>query len=137
MPRKPHHEVLIFSRSVWLNTGWDKDADTQQWRVYARPRHCGRGGLRPWWSGLTPKSDIGPIPNVNLPTPCLRAYVYTEWSWDVPPRPNGTDLWVETADPNMWAVRYTQHNWDSCLMAEDEEWHFLYRVEWLTLWGRA
>ena len=130
MPKRPHHEVLIFRRTVWLSTGWDRDADTQQWRVYKRRRRCGQGGQGPWWSGLIPKHTIGPMPNGNCPTPRLRAYAYTEWSFDDPPSPDGTDLWVETADPNVWAIWYTQRNWDSCLMSGDEEWSYLYNMEW-------
>ena len=134
MPRKPHHQVLIFKRSVWLSIAWDNDADTQSWRVYARPRVRGRGGLhggqRPWWIGLTPKGELGQLPNAKVPLHSM-AYAYTEWTFDEPKRANGTDLWVPTGDPDMWAVYYSWHNWDSCLLSSDEEWVYCYNVEWV------
>ena len=59
------------------------------------------------------------------------AYAYTEWSWDTPQRPNGTDLWVPTVYPNVWAVWYSKHNWDSCLMSEEATWEYHYDVQWV------
>ena len=130
MPRKPFHKVLIYRRSVWLSVAWDHEADTQMWKVYARHRNH-RRRQRPWWSGLTPKGELGPLPNANVPPPLLMAYAYTEWTFDTPKRANGTDLWVPTEDPDMWAVNYSRRDWDSCLLSSDEEWVYCYNVEWV------
>ena len=67
----------------------------QQWRIYQRPRRSKGGHVGPWWAGLIPKPGWPyDSQNAGLPIPLLRAYAFTEWSWDTPQRPNGTDLWV-------------------------------------------
>ena len=129
MPGKPHHKILVYRQSVWLSA-WDLSTGTPTWMVYPRPRVRRGRGQRPWWSGLRrPKSVQIPSPQVR--PPLLIAYAYTEWTSDTPKRPNGTDLWVPTADPDTWAVYYSRHNWDSCLLSSDDEWVYCYDVEWV------
>ena len=125
---KPHHEVLVFKKTVWLSTHFDLDRGTQRWRVYRRPVQRGLRSrcLRPWWSGLTPKPKIPQdVRNEALPTPLLRAYAFTEWSWDTPQLPNGTDLWVEDTDaPNRFEIWYSELNWQDCLSVGEQGWEY-------------
>ena len=98
MPGKPHHQILIFRRTVWLSTYFNEEEDIQWWRVYKRPRSGWRTRCpwwRPWFSTLTPQGDVRTaIRNTDIPRPFLRGYAFTEWSWDVPQRPAGTNLWI-------------------------------------------
>ena len=95
MPGKQYHEVLVLRKTVWLSLSFDDAQGRQQWRIYQRPRRSKGGHVGPWWAGLIPKPGWPyDSQNAGLPIPLLRAYAFTEWSWDTPPRPNGTDLWV-------------------------------------------
>ena len=53
--------------------------------------------------------------DMDLPKPVLRAYAFTERSWDVPQPPNGTDLWVQGDAPNQFEIWFSQLNWQDCL----------------------
>ena len=58
MPRKPHHEVLVFKKTVWLSIYFDMVRGTQCWRTYKRNNVGTRGGWDLWWLGLVPKGYI-------------------------------------------------------------------------------
>ena len=62
--------------------------------------------------------------NENLPKPLLKAYVFTEWSWDTPPRPNGTDLWVEYNLPNQFEIWRSPLNWEEVLETGMQDWEW-------------
>ena len=54
MPNKPHHEVLVFKKTVWLSVLFDMERDTQRWRVYKRTWSRGTSG---WDSPLRATSQ--------------------------------------------------------------------------------
>ena len=114
--------MLVFKQTVWLSTGWDDEQGTQSWRIYRRPGK----GLGPWWSGLIPKGTAPhEMRNTDLPTPVLRAYAYTEWSWDEPQLPDGTDLWVQHNAPNQFEIWYSELNWPDFLNTGEQGWAYL------------
>ena len=114
---KAHHEVLVFQNTVWLSIWFEAVRCTQRWRVYKRP---GKG--HPWWLGLVPKGIVEHMLDMDLPKPVLRAYAFTEWSWDQPKRPNGTDLWVQGNAPNQFEIWYSPLNWEDCLSSSAQDW---------------
>ena len=57
--------------------------------------------------------------------PVLRAYAFTEWSRDVPQRPNGTNLWVQGNAPNQFEIWYSPLNWEDCLRSCAQDWVFV------------
>ena len=121
MPRKIHHEVLVFRKTVWLSTFFDTERDTQRWRIYRRPKRT--WGTGNWYEGLHLLRDLhGHLKNDLVPQPMLRAYAFTEWSWDDPQQPNGTDLWVETSSPNEYVIWYSPNNWADFLQTAREDW---------------
>ena len=125
MPGKPHHQVLVFKKTVWLSVHFDTEHDTQKWLVYKRPKGQVRNGaIGQWWLGLTPKGHIpGNLKNAHVPEPLLTAYAFTEWSLgDTPQRPDGTDLWVEHNPPNHFEIWYSPLNWDRVLVTEEHDW---------------
>ena len=58
--------------------------------------------------------------NEDLPKPILTAYAFTEWTWDTPKHPNGTDLWVQDTHPNKFEIWYSTHNWDKVFECDFE-----------------
>ena len=121
MLNKPHHEVLVFKKTVWLSVLFDMERGTQCWSVYKRTwRSC----TREWWLGLVPKCYIpGDLKNENLPKPILKAYAFTEWTLeDTLQRPNGTDLWVEYDPPNKFLIWWSPLNWDDVLETGKHDW---------------
>ena len=74
--------------------------------------------------GLVPKGYIQNIKNDNLPEPLLKAWAFTEWSWDTPKRPNGTDLWVEHTPPNQFEIWYSPLNMQEFLETGMWEWEW-------------
>ena len=110
MPRKPFHDVLIFKKTAWLSTYFDTPGGKKHWRTYWRPKGKGE-----WWMGLLPKGYVTHMKDVDLPQPILKAYAFTEWTWDTPKRPNGADLWVQDTAPNAWQIWYSAQNWDTVL----------------------
>ena len=71
------------------------------------------------------------------PPPLRRAYAFTEWSWDTPQRPNGTDLWVPDHDapnaPHQLTIWYSQLNWQDFLSAgeQDQGWWYMGMEDWM------
>ena len=66
-----------------------------------------------WRSGLVPKT-IKDMKNRDLPKPSLKAYACTEWTFDTPKRPNGTDLWATYNPPykvRLLGVGVTRGPW--------------------------
>ena len=118
MPYKQHHEVLVFKKTVWLSLSFDLPQDSKHWRIY---RRWGRKGKGEWWWGLVPKGYMD-MKNEDLPKPILKAYAFTEWTWETPQRPNGTDLWVADKTSNKCDIWYSTLNWDKVLVADDDEW---------------
>ena len=119
---KAYHTVLVFKQTVWLSVRFGLEQDTQRWRIYRRPRRRPRRGHNVkdrWWKGLILRGTMpNDMKNTVLPTPVLTAYAFTEWSWDVPQRPNGTDLWVEDDHfSNQYQIYYSKMNWWNCLDA--------------------
>ena len=53
--------------------------------------------------------------------PVLRAYAFTEWSRDVPQRPNGTNLWVQGNAPNQFEIWHSRLNWEDCLSSTAQD----------------
>ena len=131
MPGKQHHEVLVFRKTVWLSLSFDETGGSQQWRIYWRPRRSKGGHVGTWWAGLIPKP--GPPyerQNAGLPIPRLRADAFTEWSFDTPKRPNGTDLWVPngTHQSSIW---YSWLNWQDVLIAAELNWRYIGEGQWM------
>ena len=129
MPYKAHHEVLVFKKTVWLSVGFDVEQDTQRWRVYKRQayKRC-----RGWWWGLVPEGYIlGDLKNGDLPKPILKAYAFTEWTWDTPKRPNGTDLWVENGD--KFEIWYSPLNWEEVLDTGKHDWEYMGAEFWYSV----
>ena len=127
MPNQPHHEVLVFKKTVWLSVLFDMEQDTQHWRVYKR-RMCHRKGTGAgeWWVGLVRTVSVLDLKNRDLPKPILKAYAFTEWTlWDTPKRPNGTDLWVEYDSPNQFQIWYSQLNWREVLDTRKDDWEYM------------
>ena len=138
MPGKQHHEVLVFHKTVWLSLSFDETRGSQQWRIYRRTRRSRGGRVGPWWAGLIPKRTTPyDRQNAGLPIPLLRAYAFTEWSWDTPQRPNGTDLWVPDYDapnaPHQFTIWYSQLNWQDFLSAGEQEqgWWYMGEQDWM------
>ena len=136
MPGKQHHEVLVFRKTVWLSLSFDETGGSQQWRqqwrIYWRPpQEHGRPWATPWWAGLIPKP--GPphdYPNAGLPRPLLRAYAFTEWSFDTPKRPNGTDLWVPNGT-HQFSIWYSWLNWQDVFSAVEPNWRYMGEGQWM------
>ena len=68
--------------------------------------------------------------NVHLPVPLLRAYAFTEWSWDEPQLPHGTDLWVQGSTPNKFHIWYSPQNWQDFLTVGEQGWEFVGMNYW-------
>ena len=87
---------------------------------------CPRGGhVGPWWAGLSPKPGLPhDRQNAGLPRPVLRAYAFTEWSWDTPTRPNGTDLWVPNGT-HQFSIWYSWLNWQDVFNAAEPNWRYM------------
>ena len=64
------------------------------------------------------------------PIPLLRAYAFTEWSWDTPQRPNGTDLWVPNGT-HQFSSWYSQRNWRDVLSAPTPNWRYMGEGQWM------
>ena len=112
MPDKPHHEVLVFMKTVWLSLSFDAQGDRQRWRIYRRRYRKGKGE---WWMGLIRKG-----------------YAFTEWTRDTPKRPDGTDLWVQDVPPNKppnkFEIWYSCHNWD--WVFDSNDWWYVGEGSW-------
>ena len=64
--------------------------------------------------------------NMDLPTPILRAYAYTDWTWGEPKLPDGTDLWVPSGAPNEYLIWYSPVTWPNFLeRGSQQEWAYL------------
>ena len=138
MPGKAHHEVLVFRKTVWLSLSFDETQGSQRWRIYRRPRRSRGGRVGHWWAGLIPtRTTPYDRQNAGLPRPLVRAYAFTEWSWDTPKRPNGTDLWVPDWDapnaPHQFTIWYSQLNWQDFLGAGEQEqgWVYMGEDQWM------
>ena len=118
MPRKPHFEVLVFRKSVWLSIYYSQERGMQLWRIYKHPRGAQRS-LGRWWLNLMPTDLPMAMRNTDLPTPILRAYAYTEWTWG---EPDGTDLWVPSGAPNEYLIWHSPVNWPNFLGPGQQEW---------------
>ena len=130
MPGKQHHEVLVFRKTVWLSLSFDETQGRQWWRIYQRRSHRG-GRVGPGWAGLSPKRTTPHArQNAGLPLPLLRAYAFTEWSWDTPKRPNGTDLWVPSGAHQL-TIWYSQLNWQDVLSASEPNSRYMGEGQWL------
>ena len=75
MPKKQHHELLVFKKTVWFSWRFDMEQDSQYWRIYWRSTCPGA----PWWVGLVHKGYVD-MKNKDVPEPILRAYAFTEWT---------------------------------------------------------
>ena len=69
----------------------------------------------------------------DLPKPILKAYAFTEWTWDTPKRPNGADLWVQP--PNKWEIWYSPLNWDKVFETGWGDWEYMGVGYWELDWG--
>ena len=107
MPFKPHYSMHF-----------DEEEDTQCWCIYKRT--CGGS----WWLGLVPKGYIRNMKKENLPKPLLHNWAFTEWSWDTPKRPHGTDLRVEHTPPNQFEIWYSPLNMQEFLETGMWEWEW-------------
>ena len=114
MPHTPHHEILVFRKTTWLSTAFDVPNNTQQWMIYQHAK-------RSWWTGRCPK-PLCPreFQNNNLPQPAYKVYAFTEWSWDFPQSPNGTELWVpDLMVDGSYQVWYSPKPWYEVCEAEE------------------
>ena len=94
MPGKPHHQILVYNRTVWEITQFGALTGTQRWFIYHRVERLGSQSA--WWEGLVPNGFLKfDMKNQHLPKPILKAYLFSEWTYDTPQVPNGTTLWVE------------------------------------------
>ena len=76
--------------------------------------------------GLAPKVYIpGDFKNGDLPKPSLKAYAFTEWTFDTPKRPTGTNLWVECNPPNKFEIWYSPLNWRDFLGTRKHDWEYM------------
>ena len=117
MPGKQYHEVLVFRKTVWLSLSFD-DAQGRQTVAHL--------------PGLIPKPGWPyDSQNAGLPIPLLRAYAFTEWSFDTPKRPNGTDLWAQTSVPGQFTIWYSQLNWQDVLSADEPNWRYAGEGRWM------
>ena len=64
------------------------------------------------------------------PFPILRAYAFTEWSFDTPKRPNGTDLWVPSGT-HQFTIWYSQLNWQDVLSVAEPNWRYEGEGQWM------
>ena len=62
---------------------------------------------------------------MDLPKPILKAYAFTEWTFDTPKRPNGTDLWVECNPPNNFEIWYSPLDWRDFLGTGNHDWEYM------------
>ena len=92
------------------------------------------GSHRAWWKGLVPKGYLKfDMKNEHLPKPILKAYLFSEWTYDTPPVPNGTTLWVEQnpgVEVGEYQIWYSPLDWDLVLEYGGREWEYVGRGFW-------
>ena len=67
----------------------------------------------------------------DLPKPILKAYAFTEWTWDPPKRPNGADLWAPVKCADMFEIWYSPINWQKVFEETGEgDWEYSGHPKW-------